>query len=321
MLRSILMFQPQNRQTILRSPPCFEQMSPCVLFGALMISLLMLAGTRAAAETEPAVERQQRAFDEDGSGETIETPFDTELTGTSTAGYSSFNLRPRTRDFIDNPYIRVPVRVRYGLSDHLELFGTVESYLDNPARSPSLWGFSKFEPGLKWQWPHPEDAVWRLALGASWEVPLGRPPEDIQDGFAKVRPFVVVTRPGTWSPYVLPYLNLNAELVHEPLGRSRPEGDRPRHRITAQPGILWNPPGPWRGVMELRWRTDAIDGGNRHEVSIRPGLAREVPVSWLQTFGLKGRAQVGLNLDFPVHGGGGIGTGVSARYQFAERSR
>lgn len=261
----------------------------------------------------------QRGLDRGFNDESIETPFDTELTGTSEAGERSLSARPRTRDLIDNPFVRFPLRVRYGLTDHLELFGTVEGYFDNPARSPSKWGMNRFEPGFKWQWAHPPGSDWRLALGSSWELPLGRPPEEIQDGFARVRPFAVVTRPGSWGPDLLPYVNLGAELVHEPLGRRLPAGDKPRHRLTLQPGVLWSPAGPWRGVMEVRWRTDAIDGGNQHQVSLRQGLAREVPRSWLGAFGLRGRAEVGLNLDMPVRGGGGLGTSVSARYQFGDR--
>lgn len=80
--------------------------------------------------------------------------------------------------------------------------------------------------------------------------------------------------------------------------------------------MLWNPPGPWRGVIEARWRTDAIDGGGKHEISLRPGLAREVPQPWLATFRLRGSAELGLNFDVPIHGKAGLGTGVSARYQF-----
>lgn len=268
---------------------------------------------------ESGAHSPRNEFDKGFDGDPIETPFDTELTGTPPAGDRSFSFRPRTRDLTDNSYIRFPLRFRYGLTDHLELFSTLEGYVDNPARAPSEWGISRFEPGIKWQWEHPPDSAWRLALGGSWELPLGRPPEDIQDGFARVRPFVVVTRPGTWKPYLLPYVNLGAELVHEPLGRPQPEGEQPRHRLTLQPGMLWNPPGPWRGVFETRWRTDAIDGGNKHEISLRPGLARELPQTWLGTFGLRGRAELGLSLDIPVSGGGGVGTSVSARYQFTGR--
>ena len=278
------------------------------------------AGIDPAIDSAPAAgtARTRQGMDEGFDGEAIETPFDTELTGTSAAGDWSVTARPRTRDVIDNPYVRFPVRARYGVTDHLELFGTLEGYFDNPARSPSQWGMNRFEPGIKWQWAHPPESAWRLALGSSWELPLGRPPEDIQDGFARVRPFAVVTRPGSWSPHVLPYVNLGGELVHEPLGRSRPVGERPNHRLTVQPGLLWNPPGAWRGVMELRWRTDAIDGGNEHQFAVRPGVAREVPRSWLSPFGLRGRAEVGVTFNIPVSGGGSVGTSVSARYRFGD---
>lgn len=171
--------------------------------------------------------------------------FGTTLPGTLEEYNLSLTFRPRAGDFVQRDFIRFPVGLRYGFTENFEGQLGISPFSPNPFRGlqDHRWGMGEYQLGLRYaftQWR----PIWAQAMiGLDFRSPLGRPPVDLIDGYAHVRPFLTMTRPIAADGHLIFYLTLvHDESVDAPFRRSDAPDEVIRQHISdVTPGFLYKP--------------------------------------------------------------------------------
>jgi hypothetical protein len=228
-----------------------------------------------------------------------ETHSDTELTETQARKTMEFSFSPQFQDALDRDEIRYRFRMKYGVTENLELRGTFVWLTGNPARKDE-WDteLANASIGIKYKFKEwPNFAGIKSAVGFNYEFPMGSPPADLVDGYSRYRPYIVFSRFLDRNPRVQTFTNLSFNFVGDTPFREKPRKNRPKHSMKLTVGGSYYT-SVMRYVCELSYKTNAIDGGSNNKVLFVPGVIWNIPKE--TTHFLPGLWQLSTGVEIPV---------------------
>ena len=240
--------------------------------------------------------------------------FDLELPTTETTGQVKFSFQPHYRDLINKGYLRVPLELRWGVNDHVEINSFIDTYFDHGLRRGDYgYGLSALHFGAKYAWLEWLKPTWDTSVGFNSSIPVSRPPIDLTDGHNHFTPYIVFGRKLGNVPGLSGLINLRADFMSASstpgtFCRNEPHSNS----LTVAPGLLYDRR-DWHYTIEVDATTTRIIGGGSHDfLIIRPGVVWDLPKALL--LGSRGRWLAGFNLAF-VFGpdGNTVGTGGQLR--------
>jgi len=267
---------------------------------------VVTALTSARAQTIPA-----KATDDELQ---IRGIFDSALPGTEQKNSLRLIVHPHMGDFHRSDYLRMPVGVRYGASDRIEVTGEVETFASHGLGHVPVfrkYGFSALHLGSKMQLGDLLHNGWATAVGFDWTRPVGQPPADITDGLIHIAPYVSLSHrlvsASDWRVFgALAYDEVRGTHLPMTLRKNQLGADAP----TISGGVL-HERGPMTYTLEMLWTSSRVSRRFDHDVfTVRPGLVWVVPKRF--TFGSDGRWVVGTGLRLS-DGPDGFDVGVSMK--------
>ena len=205
--------------------------------------------------------------------------FELEMPRTERRGEVTLDFQPRFRDIIDQSYLRVPLELRWGVNNHLELDFTGDSYLPLGLRHGDPgWGFSALDLGAKYAWLKWLKPVWETSVGFNATYPVSRPPIELTDGHNHFSPFITLGRKVDDIKGLSGFINASIDLMSKSstpgnYGRNEPHGKS----MTLRPGLLYDR-GPWHYTLEVAGTTTRLIGRGAHDfLVVRPGVLWDVP--------------------------------------------
>lgn len=260
-----------------------------------------------AAAPEPD-SREQRTISR------IRDLFDIDLPMTELPGQVRLSFQPTFRDLINKYYLRVPLELRWGVNDQLEINSYTETYFHHGLRKgDSSYGISALHFGAKYAWLEWLKPTWDTSVGFNSSIPVSRPPAGLTDGHNHFTPYIVLGRRLANVEGLSGFINVSTDFISASstpgeFGRNRPHSNS----LTAAPGLLYDHH-DWHYTLELDATTTRIIGSGRHDfLTIRPGVVWDLPRALV--LHSRGRWLAGFNLAF-VFGpdGNTIGTGGRLR--------
>ncbi|MGF1449144.1 MAG: hypothetical protein ACFB20_06970 [Opitutales bacterium] len=237
---------------------------------------------RAGEDFLDGLQDQDYAFEQ---GE-IEGLLENDLPPTEPKGSVSIEIEPSFQDALEEDFVRVPIRLRYGFTDNIEGFIGVSAFFANPQGEAQGNDVSAFLFGAKYRWHdrvNPFDTI-DIATGVDVAISLRDEPVQVADGLHRVEPFIVFSRPSDWIPNLTYFLNLGFDIAIDDSGdEEAPASDNTDTSATLSPGMYYN----WgRFVFAVRvdYENDTWAGGNTETIFIEPGLRYAIPrgaTSWL----------------------------------------
>lgn len=223
--------------------------------------------------------------------------FEIEMPRTVRRGEVTFDFQPHFRDLIDQPYLRIPLELRWGVNDHFELNCSGESYFDHGLRSGAYSGngFSAVHFGAKYAWLSWLKPVWDTSVGFNSTFPVSRPPIELTDGHNHVTPYITLGRKVDGIKGLSGFINASVDLMSKSstpgnFGQNEPHGKS----LTLRPGLLYDQ-GPWHYTCEVAVTTTRLIGGGDHDfLTVRPGVVWELPKRLV--FHAQGRWYAGFNV-------------------------
>jgi hypothetical protein len=229
-----------------------------------------------------------------------------------------FNLKlvvhPHFGDFTQKDYLRVPIRLIYGVTSDWEISQETDTYFAHGlGKQPffSREGFSGLSLATKYRigdrlWPG-----WDLGVGAGYVVPVGHPPPEVTDGLKHLNSFVTFAHQLERHPDVRVFWGLGSDLVQQtsiPFERTKNELRDNAQNVTV--GAVWAH-GAFNYTLETSYSTTRLTGHTARDLyQVRPGFVWELPKKW--TFHSKGQWLFGLSLN-ATHGPDGNSVGASGK--------
>lgn len=240
--------------------------------------------------------------------------FDTVLPGVLEERNMTLHFSPKFSDLRDNEFMRLPVELRYGYSDKLELRGGLVPFTPNPINRgrDHRWGPGEATLGGRYD-------LGKLSffddttLGLDTRVPLGKPPIELNDHYTHVKPFVSAARQLETWPDTTFYANVSYDRSVELTDRAPPPPEVMRRNIIeVAPGLLFRP-SELGYFAEYRWRhiTEPNEWHLAHEVHF--GAIWDVPLSRSRSWNLPGKWQVELGYKITHEEGRDRDHGIAAR--------
>ncbi len=247
--------------------------------------------------------------------------FNSSLPGTQRKHSLKLTFHPRIGDVFRRDHMRVPLGLRYGLTDDWEVSALIEGYFSHGLREAEWFdrsGFSKAGLGTKYRLGQVGQTAWDSAVGLDFSTPIGTPPMEITDGLRRYAPYVTFSRWFESDPRWRLFWNVGADLV-SPTGipGRREKNDLGADSLSLTAGAIFDR-GPWHYTLEAELTSTRPFGGPTEDVfALRPGVLWEVPErltgriggKWVVGFGLRtsfgpdgtdvgGSAKVRVNFDF-----------------------
>jgi hypothetical protein len=183
--------------------------------------------------------------------------FDTTIPGTLRKYNLVFSFSPRSADLRKNEYVRLPVTLRYGLTNRWEIYGGLTPFCPNPVNSGKehRWGPGMTTAGVRYDWGHWGKIFDHVTVGIEGRTPLGKPPYDVIDYYAHVTPFINTSRPLPF-PHTTLITNIGYDRSLKAPWRA-PAPSPPtvvrRRGLAITPGVLYKP-GEFGASFEYSWR-------------------------------------------------------------------
>lgn len=223
-------------------------------------------------------------------------------------------LRPHFGDLSKRDFLRTPIGLRYGLSDHWEVSAEAETYFAHGIGDKSFFddsGLAGLRLATKYKFTRLWFERWATAVGVEYIRPLNDPPPQITDGFQHVQPFITFARPLVSYPGARVFWGLSADLLNP----TRIQGEMTKNplgddTVTFNTGIVWERH-PFIYTFETAVSTTRLLGDIDEEfITVRPGVVWRVPSKY--TFDSKAEWLLGLGLR-GQYGPEGADFGLSAR--------
>jgi hypothetical protein len=222
--------------------------------------------------------------------------FEIDLPVVERRGNVRVNYQPHFRDLLDKDYLRVPVDVRWGFNDRLELDSAVDTYFTHGLRSGDAGnGLSAVHFGAKYACYVWLKRVWNTSVGFNVTLPVSRPPMELSDGHQHYTPYIVFGRKIDDIAGLMGYLHASFDIVEKSgtpgnWGENEPHGNS----MSLTPGVVWDR-GVWHYTLEVDATTTRLIGGGNHDfLTIRPGVVWELPKAL--RFHARGRWLAGFNV-------------------------
>ncbi len=257
-------------------------------------SLVALMAFRLAGAEESGNATDQTA--DDKSLRKINGIFDTDLPKTERKGRIRFIIHPRMGDFTRRSYVRIPLGLRWGVNDHVEVSATVEPYFQHGLRRGTPGnGISNVQLGGKYAfktWLKPElDA----SVGLNVRLPVGNPPLDNTDGFNHYAPYLVVSKKSPRKKGLTYFVSTTLDLMDKSsVAGSFRKNDPHSTSLIFGTGFVLDR-FPYHYTLETGYQTTSLVGkGNKQFVYFKPGFAWDLPRRL--TFGSHGRWLLGVSV-------------------------
>jgi hypothetical protein len=294
--------------------------------GALTVCLAM---TDVSADVEPEVAAAPEAPAPSSTGPAqraatdsdlrIRGVFNTVLPGTETKHALRLNFIPRFGDLVSRDYMRVPLGLRYGLSDNIELSGGVNGYVSHglgevPAFEEA--GLSQVHLGTKLHLGELWLGGWDFSVGVDWDRPVGSPPKEVTDGMEHIAPFVSFAHRFQDNPN----MRIFGSVTYDDVTIMGMPGRIEKNKLTDDAleftfGVM-RQRGNITYSLETGLATTRFTGDVDEETyAIRPGVVWVVPERY--TFWAKGKWLLGASVR-ATYGPDGtdVGAGVKLRINF-----
>ena len=299
--------------TLLRSsaPVAFSPWRRCghALVVALSLGLLvgaLDAAPAGSASTDGAAPRSDSALRMSGV-------FTANLPNTERRNALRFTFNPRFGDLGKYDHLRIPVGLRYGLTERWEILGDVTGYVSHGLSGTAIGtelGLAEMHLGTKYNLGERVLAGWDTGLGIDYFGVLGNPPSELIDGLEHVMPYVTFSRYLADLPSVRVFWSVGGDIVSP----SHASGTRKENQLTddaflGSAGLVWD-----LGSLHATFQTDfgttrAFGGSSNDAVTFRPGLLWELPQRWTPT---QGRWLIGTGLRTTL-GPDGTSTSLSVK--------
>jgi len=240
--------------------------------------------------------------------------FDSNLPNTERKYSLKFVLNPHFGDFHRYNHLRIPMGLRYGMSERWEVQAEVESYiphgLGNGAEGSEtgILGYrfsSKFHEDL---FPNYD---WDQVVGFDFSSPLAQAPVEITDGLTHFRPYLNFARYSERNPRRRFFWGVGLDIANE----SKFDG-RLRKNAIGESANTFRWGSVWEGdeftyTFEVVYATSRFLGElDRDRLVVRPGIIWRVPRS--HTFNSRGNWILGGALK-SSYGRNGFDLGVSLK--------
>lgn len=250
---------------------------------------LALAAARLCAQTSDAVPGPAGQSKLSDDQLRIRGVFNTALPGTEKKNSLRFIFHPHFGDFTRKDYLRIPVGLRYGLTDNWEVTGEVEGYVshgfgDVPAGEE--FGFSNIHFGTKYHLKEQVLGGWDSAVGFDYVQPVGHPPMEVTDGLTHMVPFMSFSRRLERDPRWRVFWGFGADLIN----KTDVAGELEKNQlgddsVNVTGGVVWDR-NRWHYTLEGQVATSAGIGApnNGTVFTLRPGVVWDVPdkyMSWI----------------------------------------
>ncbi len=251
--------------------------------------------------------------------------FDTTLPGTLKKYNFVFSFTPRIGDVSKVEYVRMPFKLRYGLSERWEVFTGITPFCPNPFNSglEHRWGLGETRAGVRYDWGRLGKLFDQVTIGIEGRTPLGKPPYTLIDYHAHLVPFINTSRPLPWQ-FTTFLLNLSYDRgMGEPWRAEAPPPPIVPHEsvFTITPSLLYKP-GEFGAFVEYKWLhiEDKVLGTHlAHE--IKAGPIWDPPLWRTQGWGLPGKWQVELGGRIRLEDGLPDKSGVTLRVRWRTTKR
>lgn len=222
--------------------------------------------------------------------------FDTILPSTLMRRNLSLDFIPKFSDFRAEEFIRIPLQVRYDISDNDQLQIGMTPFIPNPFNNGYNHRFGPGEGDLGCR--HDMDnGLWFLdqaIVGFDARVPIGKPPIDLNEGFTHLQPYITGSRRLRWA-HTKFFMALSYDReVHTP-GRNTPTDPRVlRQNITEfDPGILYKP-SVYGYFFQYQFRHYGENDGYHLSHGEKLGVIWDVPIERSKAWKMPGRWQIEL---------------------------
>jgi hypothetical protein len=247
---------------------------PCMLLLLLSSLVSVAAGAiTSGASADPAASSAGDARSQEI--EVLEELLDSDLPGTQPRNQFELVIDPNYSDAVNGDFIRITPRVRYGLTDHWEIFAELLTFVNHPINGNDEGGVGDLSLGTKYRWkrwlrPHLD-----VATGFSLQIPL-TDNDDLSDGVVHYLPYMTFSRRlRGWSHMVV------ATQIGFDILQSSPDRE-PLSNELQDTSFFLAPSAtvqisPFSVFVESKWETTEISGGTRNNVFITPGFLLDLP--------------------------------------------
>lgn len=274
----------------------------------LLAAFLALGALGLRAEEEP----EETVVSDDDMR--IDGVFGSALPGTEKKHRLKLLFRPHFGDFHRKDYLRVPLALRYGISEQWEVTGGVEGYFAHGLGDVKWFdesGFSALRFSTKYRigkrlWSH-----WDMGVGLDYITPVSDPPADVSDGLRHFGYHVSFSRELESMPNWRVFWAVGADDVST---TGRPvfleKNDLGDDSINVSGGFVWQRINH-SYTLELSYATTEFTGTrSRYVFTVRPGVIWKLPKKY--TFGAKGDWFLGVSTKVS-QGSDGSDFGVSGK--------
>lgn len=286
-----------------------RQFPLCALAFFLLASLPIAVAAPATPEAKSPVDRVREHV-------LRMTDFlDTMLPGVLDEHNITFHFRPKFGDLRDEEYMRFPVELRYGYTDHLELRAGIVPFTPSPFNSgrDHRWGLGEARLGARYDLGATLNFFDETTVGLDTRIPLGHPPVDLNDHYTHVKPFITAARSLRAWPSTTLYFNLAYDRSLNLTNRDAPPPEVIRkHIVEVAPGLLFKP-AQFGYFAEYRFRHISEPGDPHLAHQVQFGTIWDVPLERSEKWRLPGKWQLEIAYRVEHEEGRETDHGVSAR--------
>lgn len=290
---------------------------PLRQLSALLATLLALAAVaplRAFTPVVPATAEKAAEPKVSDDELRIQGIFNSALPGVEKKNRLKLIIHPHFGDFHRKDYVRMPVGLRYGLTQNWEITGEVETYFSHGLGDEAFfdrYGFASYHFGTKYRigtdfWPG-----WDTGVGMDYITPNGSPPPDVTDGLRHFSYFVTFSRYLESRPDIRFFWGVSTDNISSTgLPVTLDDNELGDDSIGLNGGIVWTH-GKVVYTFETTFATTRITGDNERDViTFRPGIVWPLPKRL--TFNSRGQWFAGL-APRVSYGPDGFDVGVSVK--------
>lgn len=207
-------------------------------------------------------------------------------------------LNPRLDDLVRRDYVRIPFRIRYGITRNLEMSFRLTNFIDNPFRGDTGTGLSDIFLGTKYQWKKILKPYVDSATAFSVLIPNDDRP-GMTEGHTHYQPQLIFSKIlPNWQRVQLSLAIHMDILSSQPNFNDIPEGSPAYNSLGLFLGVVYFKP-TYNYSFEIFWITTEIDRGDENPVYISPGLFWNIPK--MRYPRLPGLLRLGLGLRLGVY--------------------
>lgn len=234
---------------------------------SLRVIALALVPISGYAEEPPIPEREK--FGYDFASRLADTP----LPFTNDDSALSVDLQPKLEDFLNEPYVRLPIEITYSSTAKREINLGFIPYFENPFSGDpeSSDGYLTF--GVKQRGNDNPEEGFNFAAGLDARIPLEEIPTDsVRESFDSYIPYLTTAYRLDDESKWLAFTTVQYHIVGSDRRHIKDPISRPRDLLSLEPGVIYQPGDTLRYSIRLAYRTDRLDGGADSGLRVLPSV-------------------------------------------------